>query len=185
MQVLNQNIKIELGNGYHTGAQCSGLLFIPFIILLFFSQGSTAQNTPFPPPNQLQVFDMQALNFGSFSAGTGAGTVEISPQGVRSSTGSVILMGGFFNQAIFEIKLIPGRLVQIMLGPPATLYRIGGGGTMLMTVGPADRGDSFVTDGGHPFFNPVQVGGTLTVGNTTANPPGDYEGQFSVTFIQE
>ncbi len=185
MWLLNQNTKIELGIINSTWTLRSGLLLIPLIILLFFSQGSYAQNTPFPPPNQLQVFDMQALNFGSFSTGTGGGTVIISPQGFRSSTGSVILMGGFSNQAIFEIKLIPGRLVQIMLGPPATLFRIGGGGTMTMTLDATDRGSSFVTDGGHPFFNPVQVGGTLNVGPTAANPPGEYEGQFSITFIQE
>jgi hypothetical protein len=29
------------------------------------------------------------------------------------------------------------------------------------------------------------IGGTITVGNTLANPPGDYTGQFFVTFIQE
>lgn len=109
----------------------------------------------------------------------------ISPEGFRSSTGSVILMGGNFYQALFEIKLIPGRLVQIIVGPQVTLNRIGGGGSMNMQVGPTDKGSSFVTTLGHPFYNPVGVGGTLFVGNTTANPAGVYEGQFSVTFIQE
>ena len=185
MEISNQNKLNELGLTNNAWVLRSGLLFISFTILMLFSQVSSAQNTPFPPPNQLQVFDMQALNFGSFSTGTSGGTVKISPQGFRTSTGSVILMGGFSNQAIFEIKLIPGRLVQIMLGPQATLTRIGGGGTMTMTLDATDRGSSFVTDGGHPFFNPVQVGGTLEVGPTAANPPGEYEGQFSVTFIQE
>jgi hypothetical protein len=94
-------------------------------------------------------------------------------------------MGGNYNQAIFEVKLIPGRLVSIMLGPPATLTRIGGGGSMTMDVGPTDKGGSFVTSGGHPFFNPVNVGGTLYVESSAVNPPGAYEGQFSVTFIQQ
>jgi len=155
------------------------------LIILICTTSTIAQNTPFPPPNQMQVFSMQELNFGSFSTGASGGTVVVSPEGFRTSTGSVILMGGNFNQAIFEIKLIPGRLVQIIMGPQVQLTRIGGGGSMNMQVGPSDKGTSFVTSGGHPFFNPVKVGGTLYVGNSLANPAGSYEGQFSVTFIQE
>lgn len=159
-----------------------GLIAVFFLLTGEYAFG---QHTPFPPPNQLQVYGMQELSFGSFSTGSGGGTVVISPVGFRSSTGTVILMGGMFNQAIFEVKLIPGRLVNIILGPQIQLTRIGGGGNMNMQIGPTDRGTSFVTTGGHPFINRVNVGGTLYVGNTAANPAGNYEGQFSVTFIQE
>ena len=158
------------------------------LILCFGVWGSLSvigQNTPFPPPNQLQVFGIQDLNFGSFATGDMGGSVVISPEGIRTSTGSVILMGGNFNQAIFEIKLIPGRLVQIVMGSKIQLIRAGGGGSMTMQVGPADRGSSFVTNAPHPFFNTVKVGGTLHVGSDGLNPPGDYEGSFNVTFIQE
>ena len=160
-----------------------------FILLLFpvifFCIQIPAQNTPFPPPNQMQVYSIQQLEFGSFSTGASGGMVVISPQGVRTPSGSVILMGSSFNQAIFEIQLIPGRLVDVIMGPQIQLTRIGGGGSMNMQVGPSDRGTSFITNGGHPFMNTVNVGGTLYVGNSTANPPGSYEGTFSVTFIQE
>ena len=163
----------------------TGVVLLFMLALLPGIHEVSAQQTPFPPPNQMQVFSVQQLNFGSFTTGAGGGTVVISPEGFRSSTSTVILMGGNFNQAIFEIKLIPGRLVQIILGPQVPLNRIGGGGSMNMQVGPSDKGGSFVTSGGHPFFNPVKVGGTLYVGSTAANPAGAYEGQFSVTFIQE
>jgi hypothetical protein len=159
-----------------------------FLIAVFFlccGQSAVGQQTPFPPPNQMQVYGMEELSFGSFSTGASGGTVVISPEGFRTSTGSVILMGGTFNQAFFEIKLIPGRMVQIILGPQIQLTRIGGGGSMNMQVGPTDKGTSFVTSGGHPFFNRVNVGGTLYVGSSVANPAGQYKGQFSVTFIQE
>ncbi len=167
--------------------QASGLQAVLFFMLMFLigTHTTQAQNTPFPPPNQIQVFGMQALNFGSFSTGASGGTVIIGFTGSRTSTGSVILMGGGYNQAIFEIKLIPGRLVQVQMGPQVSLTRIGGSETMSMQVGPSDKGGSFVTSGGHPFYNAVKVGGTLYVGNSAANPAGAYEGQFSVTFIQE
>lgn len=128
---------------------------------------------------------MQELSFGSFSTGASGGTVLINPSGFRSSTGSVILLGGGFYPAIFDIRLVPGRMVQIVLGLSAQLERLGGGGSMTMQIGPTDKGSSFVTSGGHPFRNPVAIGGILYVGSDAANPPGEYQGFFYVSFIQE
>jgi len=144
-----------------------------------------AQNAPFPPPRQIQVFSIQQLSFGDFYPGTSGGTLNVSPEGVRTSSGSVVLFGGASFPAIYEVQLIPGRLVQILIGPPSQLMRVGGSGSLTLDVGPTDKGTSFVTSGGHPFRNPVQVGGTLYIGNLSSNPPGEYEGSFSVTFIQE
>lgn len=166
--------------GFHLGISTLILLFL-FIMPAF----GFGQNMPFPPPNQLQVFAVQQLSFGAFHTGASGGTVMVSSTGSRSASGSVVLAGGLAYQAIFDVRLIPGRLVQIQLGPQAQLMRIGGGGMMTMDVGPTDKGTSFVTTGGHPFNNPVNVGGTLHVGDILANPPGSYEGSFSVTFIQE
>lgn len=157
------------------------------IFLIFTATGFVckAQNTPFPPPRQIQVFSTQALNFGEFYTGSSGGSIVISPDGIRSATGTVILMGGNYSQSVFVVELIPGRMVQIVLGPTVQLTRVGGGGSMEITIGPADKGSSFVTTGGHPFRNPVNVGATLLVGDNSANPPGEYQGSFSVTFIQE
>lgn len=159
--------------------------FLHFLILLFGQYTVSGQQMPFPPPNQIQVYVVQHLNFGSFIPGNSGGSVIISPAGIRSATGTVILIGGEAQQAIFNVRLIPGRLVHIQLGPPVQLNRIGGNGSMTMTVGPSDRGSSFVTTGGHPFINPVSIGGTLIVGNISSNPAGNYHGTFTVTFIQE
>jgi len=94
-------------------------------------------------------------------------------------------VGGMPQAAMFIVELLPGRLVSIMTGPDVILYRVGGGGSLTMSVGPTDKGANFVTTSGHPFRNPVMVGGTLHVGNNASNPPGSYEGSFNVTFIQE
>jgi hypothetical protein len=166
---------------------CRPSFSVTFYLFLFVFCCITAnaQNRPFPPPNQLQVYSMQELSFGAFSTGASGGTVVISPSGIRSSTGSVILLGGGFYPAIFDIRLVPGRMVQIVLGASAQLDRLGGGGYMTMQIGPTDKGSSFVTSGGHPFRNPVAFGGTLYVGSDAANPPGQYQGYFNITFIQE
>jgi hypothetical protein len=97
-----------------------------------------------------------------------------------------VLAGGLGQPAIFIVELLPGRLVNIMISPQTTtLTRIAGGETMTMTIGPTDKGTSFVTSAGHPFRTPVQIGGTLHVGNIASNPAGEYTGTFNVTFIQE
>jgi hypothetical protein len=158
---------------------------VPVVILItLFVYGADAQ-TPFPPTKDIQVYNAQGISFGSFHTGATGGTVVISPSGIRASTGSVVLAGGMPQASMFIVELLPGRLVSIMLGPSVTLYRVGGGGTMTMSIGPTDKGTSFVTSSGHPFRNPVMIGGTLFVGNIASNPPGNYQGTFTVTFIQE
>jgi hypothetical protein len=143
--------------------------------------------SPFPPPSQLQVFANQELAFGSFFTGSSGGTGTISPSGTRSVTGTVVnlaLSPG--SAAIFDLRLVPGRIVHIVFPASAQLTRIGGGETMTITNFTSDKpGNSFVTAASHPFINPVQVGATLNVQNSSVNPSGDYTGSFNVTFIQE
>lgn len=161
------------------------------VLVLFILYGNLcnfvfAQGSPFPPPREIRVFATQELGFGGFYTGSAGGSLIISPSGSRSSTGTVVLAGGPGQPAVFIVELLPGRLVNIMISPQTTtLTRINGGETMTMTIGPTDKGLSFVTSAGHPFRTPVQIGGTLHVGSIASNPAGEYSGTFSVTFIQE
>lgn len=172
---------------WHTGIAAKIFRFIFFLFLCFsFNIESYSQGSPFPPPREIRVFGTQELSFGEFYTGPIGGSVIVNPSGSRSSVGTVVLAGGFGQPAVFIVELLPGRLVHIMINPQSTiLNRVGGGGTMIMNIGPTDKGTSFVTSSGHPFRNPVQVGGILEVGNITANPAGEYTGTFNVTFIQE
>ena len=52
---------------------------------------------------------------------------------------------------------------------------------MILSIGPSSTGSPFVTVS--PNTN-VFIGGTLTVGPFAANPSGDYNGTFTVNFIQ-
>ncbi|MFA7489520.1 MAG: DUF4402 domain-containing protein [Mariniphaga sp.] len=158
-----------------------GIFF--WVICSYSSYGQS----PMPPPNRLQVYATQELSFGSFSTGSSGGTVIISPTGNRSVTGTVIeFMLSVGNSAIFEVRLIQGRMVHILLPTQATLTRVGSGEIMTITDFTTDKpGNGFVTTAAHPFFNTVTVGATLHVGNISSNPPGNYSGTFPVTFIQE
>lgn len=138
---------------------------------------------PFPPPNQIQVFNIRGIDFGTFYPSTSGGFVTVDPTGTRSASGVVLVGGALGEAAIFDVVLIPGRLVSISYGPDVSLTG-SNGGSMTLQVGPSDKGNSFVTSGGHPFRNQVNVGGTLQVSNLAANPPGSYQGTFVVTFHQ-
>jgi hypothetical protein len=138
------------------------------------------------PPRPISVYTAQNLSFGAFYQGITGGTVEIDYNGVRYSTGDVILAGlGYtFYAAIFEVEAEPGYLVNILNGPDATLSG-SNGGSMILHVGNASTGNPFIVTSIPPGRTQVRIGGILTVGNPGANPPGNYSGSFSITFIQE
>ena len=159
------------------------ILVIPFLFLIDQVYGQS----PFPPPNQLNVYATQELGFGSFYVGASGGRVVVSPDGNRSTTGSVTglaLSPG--TPAIFDVRLIPGRVVHISFPSSAMLYKVESGESMTISEFTTDKqGNYFVTASAHPFINPVKVGATLYVGSMSSNPAGDYVGSFNVVFIQE
>lgn len=152
------------------------------MVLVLFCLSVSAQEEP---PRPLQVSTFQNLSFGAIIQGTVGGKVFIDPQGSRSVSGDVIPvnMGYSWYPAIFEIKAIPGSLITIVNGPDIIMN--GPGGTIMMHVGASIPTSPFVNT--RNLLSPIQVriGGTLTVGNSMANPAGNYIGTFTVTFAQQ
>ena len=138
------------------------------------------------PPFPMQVFTLSDINFGTFTQGISGGTVIISPDGSRTTTGDIQQMGfGIqFYPAIFEIEVIPGTIISMIFGPDAVLTG-SNGGTLILHVGGSDPQSPFITTINLPGKTEVRVGGTLIIGNPNANPPGAYSGIFSVTFNQQ
>lgn len=167
----------------------ASLLGIAFLLLNFCAIGQ--KRLPLisieKPPRPVTIFvdPAQGLSFGAFFEGTSGGTVIIYPTGSRSTTGSIIQanLGFSFSPAIFEIDAEPGTIVTISNGPDATLTG-SNGGTMTMHIGSSSLGGSFIATAASPARTQITVGATLTVGTPLANPPGNYSGTFSVTFIQ-
>jgi hypothetical protein len=160
-----------------------------FLVMAFFMAFFIRLHgqTSFSSPNRLQVYVVQDLNFGSFFTGSSGGAVVITPEGNRTVSGTVIaLPDPPVTPAIFEVRLIPNRMVHISFPSSVTFRRVGGRETMTVTGFTSDKpGNSFVTAGGHPFINPVRVGATLNAGNKADHPAGNYTGSFTVTFIEE
>lgn len=158
-------------------------LVIPFCLIVclfvFHSQAKAQEPEQPPKPIKVTVDLFQNLNFGTFCYGNGSGTtVIIDSNGARSSTGNIILISSNFSAALFYVEAIPGTQITILNGPDAILS--GSGGTMFLKIGDSNP-RSFTSSG----TNAIAIGGILTVGTKDANPPGDYSGRFSVTFVQE
>jgi hypothetical protein len=149
--------------------------------------GDGSGNPEAPPrPISVSVDLSQHLSFGAFYHGNIGGSVIIYPDGSRSSTGDVILlsMGFTFSTGILEVVGYPGTLVSILNGAPATLSG-SNGGSMTINLGGYDPPSPFILTTIPPDATQVRVGGTLTVSNPLANPPGNYSGTYDVIFVQE
>ena len=131
----------------------------------------------------LTATETSQLSFGKFSPQTNGGEIHLSPQGVRSVSGNVILSGGGHSaggfiitgedQATFSITLPAGQSV---------LTNNGGTKTMIVTNWesiPAPGIGAGVLSGG---TQEVKVGATLLVGSMNDNPVGIYTGTYIITF---
>lgn len=161
------------------------------LLLIVIVAPVLAQTGPDLPQRTATVRATQKLNFGDMTilSGSSGGTVTVDFNGMRSNTGSVILLniGNPVQQAIFEVKICPGRMVNVTF--PSTAVLTGSnGGSMLLHLGPTSiggSGSSFVSNKGCDDIHLISVGGTLDVGAIGTNPAGLYTGTFSLTFVQQ
>lgn len=137
-------------------------------------------------PGILAVYTMQPISFGAFSQGITGGSVSISAAGVRSVNGTVqdYDFGIPYFQAVFEVSAPTGAVISILNGPDAVLTG-SNGGSMNFHIGSTSPTAPFLNTTPSPARTSIGVGGTLTVGNASANPPGTYSGTFYLTFNLE
>jgi len=154
------------------------------LLLLTLSSLAKAQEPP-PRPVVINV-TAQTLSFGAFAHGAVGGTVSISSGGIRSSTGDVILLslGYPFSTTLYEVIANPGTIISILNGPNVSLPG-SNGGSITLTIGASDPVSPFVTSTPPPLPTYLNIGGTISIGNTAANPPGDYSGTYDITFVQQ
>lgn len=151
--------------------------------LLMTSIKSYAQEDP---PKPMRVSTFQHLSFGAFINGNNGGSVTVEPGGSRSVTGDIIpvYLSQQYHPAIFEVEANAGVVINILNGPDVLLAG-SNGGTLLLHIGSSLPLSPFINTTRPPYRTQIMIGGTLTVGNALANPPGEYTGDFFITFIQE
>lgn len=135
--------------------------------------------------SQVTISRVQDFNFGTFYQGNSGGTVNISNTGTRTATGEVVLINsGFITQAAFDIEAPAGTTISIANEPDIVMTG-SNNGSITLRLGSADTGSPFVTSAVPPARNRVNIGGTLTIGNNIASPPGTYQGPFTITINYE
>ncbi len=158
------------------------------ITVALFGGSFSSVNAQILPPRPIivTVNHAQPLSFGAFSPGLTGGTVTVRTDGTRSSTGDIVLfgMGFLYTPAMFYIRANPGTVISMLVNPPVTLTG-SGGGTLSLQLGETLPGMPFVTSVPWQQQTTLLVGGTLTVGDIVANPPGNYTGTFAITLIQQ
>jgi hypothetical protein len=161
----------------------SCILPITIIFLFFIFQETIAQE---PPPRPISVTVTQNLGFGAFTLGAMGGTVTISSAGARSATGDIILLnlGYSFSTVTYRLVANPGTMVSLLNGPDVSLPG-SNGGSLLLHIGSSNPASPFIMTTIPPAYTVLNIGGTLTVGNSASNPPGNFSGTFYITFIQE
>lgn len=123
------------------------------------------------------------LNFGRFSPGVAGGEVIISPDGVKSAQGSVMLSGGTSSPGRFSITGAPDATFSIQLPEgPVQLFHQNSNQTMTVNEWtsdpPAGNSSGTMNEG----YEIVSVGASLVVGSIENNPVGIYTGSFNLTF---
>ena len=158
-------------------------IFSLLAFLLFAVFQVKAQENP-PIPIEVEVRNAQFLNFGKFTVGAAGGTVVIGPQGSRTSTGDIYLLGNDFSYAIFDVYSNPGTLIQVqsysdtyLMGPTNNQLRL-----EIRPSVDVYPGQTFITTGSS---FPVYVGGTLHVPSGNTVQPGSYNATFNLTFIHQ
>jgi hypothetical protein len=136
---------------------------------------------PARPDNKVGIVTAtRNLALGRFVATTG-GTITISPDGVRSSSGGIILLaGGSATSASFSLAEsgTGTALTWTSITLPASATLTSGGASMTLT--------NFTSDPDHRMAAGAQllsVGATLEVGPN--QPAGNYSGSFSVSVNYE
>jgi uncharacterized membrane protein len=165
-------------------AQSRFVSIVTVVILLFLASVEVIAQEP--PPRPVSITVTQNLGFGAFTHGAIGGSVSISSAGLRSATGDVILLNlGFpFSTAVYRLVANPGTVISIL---DATNVVLPGsnGGSLTLSTGPSNPASPFVMNTVPPAYTVLNIGGTLTVGNSALNPPGNFSGTFNITFIQE
>lgn len=159
------------------------ILLIPVVLLLAFIEAKAQE----PPPRPIRIYPTaQTLSFGAFYHGTLGGSVIIDPSGARSSTGDVVLLGLSYpySAAMFEVHAHAGTIIAILNGPDVPLTG-SPAGSMNLHIGSSNPSSPFVSNVHFNVAIPLYIGGTLTVGNSIANPPGSYTGTFEITIVRE
>jgi|GEM_PF-1794863 len=136
------------------------------------------------PNIQSSITQLSPLQFGSFVATNGGGTIHISYSGERYSTGNVILLydDSNFSPAIFEVIAPSNTLVQIIFDKECVLKNKFGN-EIIVYLDELNTGNLFVTPENAENGFLVYLGGYINVISSAETLTGEYVGNINLTIV--
>lgn len=133
---------------------------------------------------QPSIIQLSPLQFGSFVATNGGGTIHISYSGERYSTGNVILLydDSNFSPAIFEVIAPSNTLVQIIFDKKCVLKNKFGN-EIIVYLDELNTGNLFVTPENAENGFLVYLGGYINVISSAETLTGEYVGNINLTIV--
>lgn len=153
-----------------------GLLILCLLMLQFIGTEASAVKPPSVCKTKVKIANTQGLQFGAFAVAS-AGTVSVSPSGIRSAGGGVVLVSSVVNAAAFDVTGCPEYTYGIILENSTTI-KSQANTIVLDTFSsqPANTGLLDLTG-----YQQIHVGGVLHV--NTGQATGAYSGKFVVEVI--
>lgn len=135
-----------------------------------------------------EFIKIEDLHFGQIASGSTAGTVILAPDGTRTRTGGVTLIGSLHHPAQFAGRRLVGVGLPVLISVgSSTITLTGPGAPMQVSLfrGNTNPSQPFTTtpsimlvqDGANGTFQ-INVGATLNVGANQT--PGTYTGNWSI-----
>lgn len=162
---------------------CGSILCLFMVVTEVNAQATATGTATAEIIEALTTREVSPLNFGRFSPETQGGKIILTPDGVRSVQGTVVLAGGTHSAATFYVSGQYEATFTIALpAGPEILTNLQNEKTMIVSdwisSPSAGIGIGKLVGGA----TTVYIGATLTVGDMNANPVGMYAGTFAVTF---
>lgn len=141
------------------------------VLILAHALAAVAQ-----PTESIAIFTEQGLSFGQVIATAAAGSVLVTPEGMRSGSGGAFLGSGLdASPSLFNVTGEPNQVYTISL--PSSV--IVSNGAQSMTVSGFESNPSGSGNLGSTGSETLAVGATLEVGSSQSG--GTYSGTFMVT----
>ncbi len=126
--------------------------------------------------------EIRPMSFGQFSPIGNGGNIVVSPQGTRTTNGSVVLTESVANQGLFSIYATQNNTVQVLLPTsPVYIYHQNGVNYMYLDTWTVDMPKGSNAKANNELI--VSVGSTLHVGPMETNPIGTYTCSYPIIFI--
>lgn len=134
---------------------------------------------------RISITQLSNLSFGAFYPGQFGGTIEISTNGMRVASGSIILLHSesIASAAVFEIKCPSNTMIHILVDPKIELEDASRGTLICEPI--FTEPTQFISPNNAESGFLYSIGAKLNVQDASVESPGIYSGRFNVIIVLE